>query len=83
MTNQSYVQLRVHPCIHIQETVFQWGVRLCIVPGLLMHLVQELNVGTVPSHHNKPGQSGYRMKPGSYKIKCRQEPCVDSTVLKP
>ena len=47
ITNQSYFQLQGHTCIHIQETGLQSGVRLCIMPGLSRHLVQELNVGTV------------------------------------
>ena len=45
--NQSYVQLCGHPCIHAQDTGWQSGVRSCITPGLLRHLVQELNVSTV------------------------------------
>ena len=45
--NQSYVQLCCHPCIHIQDTGWQSGVRSCITSGLPTHLVQELNVGTV------------------------------------
>ena len=36
-----------HPCIHAQETGCQLGVQSCIMPGLPMHFVQELNVGTV------------------------------------
>ena len=34
--------------IHTQKNGLQSGVRLCIMTGLAAHLVQELNVGTVP-----------------------------------
>ena len=33
--------------IHSQETGWRSGVRSCIMPGLLTHLVQELNIDTV------------------------------------
>ena len=36
-----------NPRIHAQENRCQSGVRSSILPGLLTHLVQELNVGTV------------------------------------
>ena len=34
--------------MHAKETVRQSGLRLCIMPGLSTHLVQELNFGNVP-----------------------------------
>ena len=37
-----------HLCIHAQKTGCQSGVWSCIMPGQPTHLVQELNVGTVP-----------------------------------
>ena len=40
----SVVRSSMHPC---QETEWQSGVWLCIMPGLPMHLVQELDVDTV------------------------------------
>ena len=40
-------RLFMHPCR--QETGWQSVMRSCILPGLPTHLVQELNVGTVPS----------------------------------
>ena len=36
-----------HSFTHAQETGWQSGVQSRIVPGLPMHLVQDLNVGTV------------------------------------
>ena len=33
--------------IHAQETQRQLGLKLCIMPGVPMHIVQEVNVGTV------------------------------------
>ena len=47
LANQSYVQLWGHPCTHAQDTRWQSGMHLCIMPGLPTILVQELNVGTV------------------------------------
>ena len=47
LVNRSYVQLPGHRCIQHQESGLQSGVRSCIIPGQLKHLVQELNVCTV------------------------------------
>ena len=41
---QSYVQLWGHRCIHDQETERQF------MPGLPMHLVQDLNIGTLANN---------------------------------
>ena len=46
LANQSYVQSWGHSCIHAQETKWQSVVRSCIMPGLPIHLMQELNVVT-------------------------------------
>ena len=44
---QSYFHFWGHLCLDDQETGGQSGVWSCIMPGMPMHLVQELNVGTV------------------------------------
>ena len=44
---RSVVRSMICGRIHAQETRWQSGVRSCIMPGLPMHLMQELNVGTV------------------------------------
>ena len=47
LANQSYIQFRGHPCIHGQETGWQSAVRMFLMLELHVHLVQELNIGTV------------------------------------
>ena len=40
-----------HSYSYAQETKWQSGLRSCIMPPLPTHLVQELNVGTVPDRY--------------------------------
>ena len=51
----SVVRLSMHASIPRKETGWRSGVRSCIIPGLPMHLVQEVYVGTVLSRHTNPG----------------------------
>ena len=49
---RSFVRSSVHPIA--QEIGGQSGMWLCIMPGLPMHLKQELNVGTIESRVKIP-----------------------------